>query len=123
MAFLVAAGVHYAVKGVQSGIQAHKDSKSDQPIEPPTDRYGNPKERHPVYGLVMKAKGKGKGKDNATSEVATQAGPSTGPELGTRNDRPLHKEEYESENYGKQTYTSQGEVASHVSSCTARVGN
>lgn len=67
MAFLIAAGIRYTIQGVQSGIQAHKDYQSDQAVQVSLDRYGQPKARSPVYGLVMKAeqklnKGKPKGK-------------------------------------------------------------
>jgi hypothetical protein len=112
MACLIAAGVVYTVKGVQSGIQAHKDSKSDQPIAPPTDRYGNPKERHPVYGLVMKAKGKGKGKTIAASEAGANARSGTGLGIDAPAERRLNKEEYESENYGGQSYAAKRQVVS-----------
>jgi hypothetical protein len=116
MACLIAAGVIYTVKGVQSGIQAHKDSKSEQPIAPPTDRFGNPKERHPVYGLVMKAKGKGKGKTIAASEAeaGANAGSSTDSGIDAPAEKRLNKEEYESENYGGQSYATKRDVVSRV---------
>jgi hypothetical protein len=68
MAFLVIGAIHQTIRGVQSGIQAHKDFKANtepqtqdqiegpsgsrnEPVEPPLDRYGHRKERHPVYGV------------------------------------------------------------------------
>jgi hypothetical protein len=100
MAFLVIGAIHQAVRGVQSGIQAHKDFKSPvqiidptSPVDPsrtPVDRYGHAKEHHPVYGWVMKAehrfnKGKGKGRG--------EAGPSS------ERDVRMDKEEYENQRY------------------------
>lgn len=104
MAFLVAAGIRFAVKGVQSGIQAHKDFNSDTPPEVPRDRWGHPKDRHPVYGLVMKAEsrmkgGKGKDRDEGSEDHASGEGSSG-------QARQSNKQEHESENYGPQTYGS-----------------
>jgi hypothetical protein len=101
MAFLVIGAIHQAVRGVQSGIQAHKDFKSPvQVIDPtspidrdtraPVDRYGHAKEHHPVYGWVMKAEhkfNKGKGKERG------EAGPSS------ERDVRMDKEEYENQRY------------------------
>jgi hypothetical protein len=76
MACLIIGGIHQAIRGIQSGLQAHKDFKSVQESQAqqqdpsqainntPLDRYGHPKEQHPVYGWVMKAEikyNKGKG--------------------------------------------------------------
>jgi hypothetical protein len=98
MAFLVIGAIHQAVKGVQSGIQAHKDFKSPVQIIDPNspvdqdraqvDRYGHAKEHHPVYGWVMKAehkfnKGKGKARD--------VGGPSSDREVG------MNKKEHENQ--------------------------
>jgi len=85
MAFLVIGAIHQAIRGVQSGIQAHKDFKSpvqiidptspvDRDTRAPLDRYGHAKEHHPVYGWVMKAehkfnKGKGKGRVSGDTEA------------------------------------------------------
>lgn len=117
MAFLLGAGAHYTIKGVQAGIQAHKDHKSGEPIEPHLDRHGNPKDRHLAYGLVTKAeqrfnKGKGKGgvgsaADAPTTSASTRAiggHGQRGPEIDSdsNNGRSLNKEEYERVNYGTQ---------------------
>jgi hypothetical protein len=90
MAFLVIGAIHQAVRGVQSGIQAHKDFKSpvhvvdptspvDRDTRAPVDRYGHAKEHHPVYGWVMKAehkfnKGKGKERDVGGSSSEREVG-------------------------------------------------
>jgi hypothetical protein len=105
MAFLVIGAIHQAVRGVQSGIQAHKDFKSpvhvvdptspvDRDTRAPVDRYGHAKEHHPVYGWVMKAEhkfNKGKGKERG------EAGPSS------ERDVRMDKEEYENQRYEPQT--------------------
>jgi hypothetical protein len=100
MAFLVIGAIHQAIRGVQSGIQAHKDFKSpvqlidpttpSDPSRAPVDRYGHAKEHHPVYGWVMKAehrlnKGKGKGRDVGRSLSEREVG--------------MNKEEYENQRY------------------------
>lgn len=110
MAFIIAAGVRFAYKGVQSGIQAHKDFKSDQPPEVPVDRWGQPKDRNPVYGLVMKAEerfnggGKGKGRD-----VGPAGGSSSASSSGGGQQREMNKEELESQGgEGSRTYRSYG---------------
>lgn len=104
MACLIFGAIHHAVKGVQSGIQAHKDFKSPvQVIDPnqpretnsnaPLDRYGHAKEHHPVYGWVMKAEHRfNKGKGRATRED----GPSTREGL---KETGVNKEEYENQRY------------------------
>ena len=105
MKFLVIGAIHQAVRGVQSGIQAHKDFKSPvQIIDPtspidrntraPVDRYGHAKEHHPVYGWVMKAehkynKGKGKERDVGGSSSEREVG--------------MNKKEYENQRYEPQT--------------------
>ena len=114
MAFLVIGAIHQAVRGVQSGIQAHKDFKSpvqiidykspvqiidptspiDRDTRAPVDRYGHEKEHHPVYGWVMKAEhkfNKGKGKERG------EAGSSS------ERDVRMDKEEYENQRYEPQT--------------------
>ena len=102
MAFLVIGAIHQAVRGVQSGIQAHKDFKSPVQIIDPTspidrdtiDRYGHAKEHHPVYGWVMKAEhkfNKGKGKERG------EAGPSS------ERDVRMDKEEHENQRYEPST--------------------
>lgn len=116
MAFIVAAGVRFAVKGVQSGIQAHKDHKSDETIQPPLDRYGRPKGRHIVYGLVTKAEtrfnsaNKGRGRD-VNGDGGSEGSRSEGV---VGEERRLNKEEYESENYGPQTYDTKGTIVSDL---------
>lgn len=130
MAFLVIGAIHQTIRGVQSGIQAHKDFKANtdpqtqdqggfpsgsrnERIEPPLDRYGHPTERHPVYGWVMKAehkfnKGKGKGREAESDDghVANQR--TNMPEVEGLEDRQLNKEELEREKYGSQK-VSQGD--------------
>lgn len=111
MAFLVIGAVHQAIKGVQSGIQAHKDFKNPIHVvdpststnaNPPVDRYGHAKEHHPVYGWVMKAEHKfNTGKGRAVAEQGD--GPSRNREVAVGDERGMNKEEYD-----KQRYTSAG---------------
>jgi hypothetical protein len=124
MAFLVIGAIHQTIKGVQSGIQAHKDFKANtEPqtqdqiegpsgsrnvsVEPPLDRYGHPKERHPVYGWVMKAehkfnKGKGKARDVESHDGPSASARTDRLEIEDREGRQLNKEELERERYGSQ---------------------
>ena len=97
MACLIFGAIHHTIKGVQSGIQAHKDFKSpvhvidsSNPLDPhsrvPVDKYGHAKEHHPVYGWVMKAEHKfNKGKARAA--------------ITEREEKGMNKEEYEKQNY------------------------
>jgi hypothetical protein len=91
MACLIFGAIHHTIKGVQSGIQAHKDFKSplhvaDPNSGAPVDRYGHAKEHHPVYGLVMKAEHKfNKGKGRAA--------------LSESEERGMSKEEHENQRY------------------------
>jgi hypothetical protein len=107
MAFLVIGAVHQAIRGVQSGIQAHKDFKTPvQVVDPhaptstaPLDRYGHAKEHHPVYGWVMKAEHKfNKEKSKGRSVPEEGAGPSRSREVEIEG-RGLNKVELESQRY------------------------
>lgn len=97
MACLIFGAIHHTIKGVQSGIQAHKDFKSPHqiidattPLDPnsraPVDKYGHAKEHHPVYGWVMKAEHKfNKGKGRAA--------------ISEREEKGMNKEEYENQRH------------------------
>jgi len=122
MAFLVIGAIHQTIRGVQSGIQAHKDFKANtdpqtqdqgesssanrnERTEPPLDRYGHPKERHPVYGWVMKAehkfnKGKGKGREIESDDGHVASRRTNMPEVAPLENRQLNKEELERERSG-----------------------
>ncbi|ORY34611.1 hypothetical protein BCR39DRAFT_513608 [Naematelia encephala] len=68
MAFLIGAAIRTGVKAVRQGVQAHEDFKQEGGPTERLDRWGNPKQHGPVYGMVMKAenavaKHKGKGKE------------------------------------------------------------
>jgi len=136
MAFLVIGAIHQTIRGVQSGIQAHKDFKANtdpqtqdqggsssanrnERIEPPLDRYGYPKERHPVYGWVMKAehkfnKGKGKGREVESDVGHIASGGTNMPEVESLEDGQLNKEELEREKYESQKVSQGDESASGV---------
>ena len=108
MAFLVIGAIHQAIRGVQSGIQAHKDFQNPVQVvdpnspttaNPPLDRYGHAKERHPVYGWVMKAEHKfNKGKRRAVPVSEQESGPSRQRDSGAR-ERVPNKEEYDKQQY------------------------
>jgi len=93
MACLIFGAIHHTIKGVQSGIQAHKDFKSPHHIidadpnsRAPVDRFGHAKEHHPVYGWVMKAEHKfNKGKGRAA--------------IKEREEEGMDKEQYEDQRY------------------------
>lgn len=124
MAFLVIGAIHQTIRGVQSGIQAHRDFKANtdaqiqdqggipsssrnDSVNPPLDRYAHPKERHPVYGWVMKAehkfnkgKGKGKGREVESDDGHIASRRTNMPEVEGLESRQLNKEELERERYG-----------------------